>query len=129
MNVVYAWLYSNSVSVLSLVYIKKRHVGPTTLQCRIFFDVGISKCAYKLHPNHVLISCLELLLGENTDHVLERFPLHWGFIQTFFCFSRLCVASRQVPGVDRAAEEWTDSFSSSSCSDSYNCSINYFLSL
>ena len=55
-----------STSVFSLAYL--RHVGPTSLQYKILFDVGngITQklcCGYRLHPHHALLSCLEFCLG------------------------------------------------------------------
>ena len=49
-----------------------RHVGPTSLQYRLSFDVGMGRiqrlwCGYRLHPNHALPSCLEICLGRTLN--------------------------------------------------------------
>ena len=68
------WNWSGYWSaVFSLAYL--RHVGPTSLQYRIPFDVGngITKklwCGYKLHLHHALLSCLKICLGR----ILEWMP-------------------------------------------------------
>ena len=46
----------------------RRHVGPTSLQYRYFFDVGIGRlqkiwCGYRSCPNRPLLSYLEFCLG------------------------------------------------------------------
>ena len=49
-----------------------RHVGPTNLQFRIPFDVGIVLihklwCGHSLHPSYALLSCLNFFLGRTLD--------------------------------------------------------------
>ena len=57
---------SHFLPVFSLAY--QRFVGPTSLQYRVSFDVGIGIihvlwCGHGLHPNYALLSCREFSLG------------------------------------------------------------------
>ena len=62
-------------AVFSLAYL--RHVGPTSLQYKVSFDVGMgifhTLCfGHRLHPIiYANLSCLEFSLGENTAQVLN----------------------------------------------------------
>ena len=66
------WKFMHAHAVFSPAYI--RHVGPTSLQFRIPFDVGIMHihklwCGHSLHPSYALLSYLKFCLGRTLTRI------------------------------------------------------------
>ena len=74
-------LHIKGTAVFSPAYL--RHVGPTSLQYRVSFDVGIGIihkfcCGHRLHPHYALSPCLEFCLGRtlysgDENHTYQKF--------------------------------------------------------
>ena len=84
--------YTYSIcTVFSPAYMYFRHVGPTSLQFRLSFDVGMGRiqrfwCGYTLHPNHALPSSFEICLGRTLMY-LQQIVQHTKGYSASWCSS------------------------------------------